>query len=281
MSFNINVLISTEEQLEAIYTKSDLLKNNNARIYLESSVFYSKSKNIISMLSGLELYLCGPYVLREEDKNKLQDIILSKCFKGILIRNIETLGFLECLKNASCVEDFDLKIVIDSSMYVLNHDALMMLKTCSSFEIGEIYSSFELNEKEQRQLYEEINRLDNKVLYSNVIYGRIPMMISANCVKKTLGGCNHQREFIYIDDRMKKKLPVITDCSYCYNIIYNTVPLALNKSMRRFLEIGNVRIDFTNESLEETEKILDYYFGIEKVFPVAEYTTGHLRRGVE
>lgn len=41
------------------------------------------------------------------------------------------------------------------------------------------------------------------------------------------------------------------------------------------------RLDFLRETKSQIEKILDYYFGKNTEFPIAEYTTGHYKRGVE
>ena len=53
-----------------------------------------------------------------------------------------------------------------------------------------------------------------------MIYGRIPVMVSAQCLKKSRGLCDHRRELLYLEDRKGRKLPVTTHCRDCINQIW-------------------------------------------------------------
>lgn len=110
-------------------------------------------------------------------------------------------------------------------------------------------------------------------------------MISANCLNKTRGVCNKKQQIIILKDRYEKKFPVYTDCFSCYNIIYNSVPLSLHKLFEKKMNPGgNYRLDFTTENQNETMQIIRYFSGISENYQAPfykEYTTGHLKRGVE
>ena len=54
------------------------------------------------------------------------------------------------------------------------------------------------------------------------IYGRIPLMISAQCIRNNLSGCSHISDVQYIKDRYGIYFPVKNYCSECYNVIYNS-----------------------------------------------------------
>ena len=71
-----------------------------------------------------------------------------------------------------------------------------------------------------------------------IVYGRLPLMHSAQCVRKNTFGCNGQEERLVLKDRYDKEFPVVCYCrpwkmgntkaaESCYNIIYNSLPYGL------------------------------------------------------
>lgn len=117
-----------------------------------------------------------------------------------------------------------------------------------------------------------------------MLYGRLPLMLSANCLKKTSGVCKKEAGYVKLSDRCQKEFPVYTDCNYCYNIIYNSVPLSLHKPFSEGKLTGICRLDFTTETKEEAARIIEYFkepeHAVSEPF-YREFTTGHYKRGVE
>ena len=126
------------------------------------------------------------------------------------------------------------------------------------------------------------------------------MMLTANCVFGTGGGCrkgksgsmkggnrysalteqDEKEHIAMLRDRYGRTFPVLADCRHCMNIIYNSVPYSLRQEMSRWEGNAGLRMDFTLENGEEVEELLDSFIG-GKAFPHGEYTTGHEKRGVE
>lgn len=113
------------------------------------------------------------------------------------------------------------------------------------------------------------------------IYGRIPLMISAQCIQNNLSGCSHISDVQYIKDRYGIYFPVKNYCSECYNVIYNSRPLHLFsvKEELQSLGAGSFRFSFTIESARQTQEILEQYEH-QTSFEM-EHTCGHYKRGVE
>ena len=123
-----------------------------------------------------------------------------------------------------------------------------------------------------------------------VIYGHYPMMISAQCIKKTCGKCDKNSSLVKLKDRYGKYFPVKNNCTECYNTIYNTAPLILFPYRKELEKMGihAYRISFTTEQGPQVKQILHLY---EKIFLnwenslqelyTGEYTGGHYKRGVE
>ena len=161
----------------------------------------------------------------------------------------------------------------------------------------------ELNERELHTL--DISDMEM------IVYGRTPMMISAQCIKKSLGCCG-KTGIVWIKDRTGKSIPVETICKDCYNINYNIVPLSMIGIKERILSLSPraVRIHLTIEDRVQSSNILKAYAdtyassdihsslsgsktaarstarrgscgGRTDTEPVPEYTRGHFSRGVE
>jgi len=119
------------------------------------------------------------------------------------------------------------------------------------------------------------------------IYGRAPLMVTANCVKKTTGNCmadcTHGSFDWKLNDRKNKMSLVYANCIHCYNEIFNSVPTSLHRQMVDIMKSGfnSFRIDFTNEDNKLIEQILAYYVTDNRKgsFPVNEYTTAHISKG--
>ena len=110
-----------------------------------------------------------------------------------------------------------------------------------------------------------------------LVYGHLPMMVSAGCVQKTLGHCRNVPGMTTITDRYRKDFVVKHECDYCYNVIYNSVPLSFHTREKELRKIAAPiwRYDFTKETDTQVHAVL------RGEFPFSEYTTGHLKRGVE
>lgn len=147
---------------------------------------------------------------------------------------------------------------------------------------NQITVSLELNNK-------ELQELSDSAYMEFVLYGRLPLMFSANCIQKTTQTCiadtNSVQNIYSLMDRYKNVFPILQNCCHCYNILYNTVPLSLHVQLENLKEqqYGSYRLDFTVESGSETRKILAYYCDTTNSvqFPLEHYTNGHYKRGVE
>ena len=129
---------------------------------------------------------------------------------------------------------------------------------------------------------------NSSIIPEKIVYGHIPMMVTANCVFKTTGKCLKQTggsDLTRISDRYRKKFTVAANCMHCMNIIYNSVPLSLHMSLDKWKDSAAYRIDFTVEDYKMSLAIMEYFLevinGKNGNLPYTEYTTGHEKRGVE
>lgn len=220
-----------------------------------------------------EVFLAMPPVFREQTGKRYEKLFDRLCrmeIDGYLIRNYEELEFLQ--------KRGDFFIQLDHNLYTYSD---WTRKTFFDCGVSRDTIPLELNGKELRAR----NCRESEL----VLYGYLPLMVTAGCLHKSLGHCEKREELLFLKDRYGKYFPVKNNCKNCYNIIYNSAPLALFGMCRELeeLEAASYRLQFTIEEREEVEKILSIF---EDVFQnnrewdkncLKDYTNGHMKRGVE
>lgn len=257
----------TREQLEAILKRSFVTSvYADTQMYTYASFIEELKADVTKVHEqGKEFYLRLPVIFREhtakrfqEQKEQLRGIHLD----GVVVRNYEELSFFK--------ENFSLlPIVADHNLYTYNDYAKYAF---AKLNIVRDTIPLELNQK-------EIRKRDNHNS-EMVIYGYYPLMNTAGCVHKNTKSCDKNSVVTYLKDRYQVLFPVKNYCQDCYNVIYNSVPVALFQEKERLRSYGitNLRLDFSIETRKEAENVLDLYEGFgEKI----EYTNGHYKRGVE
>ncbi len=293
---DIHVLVSSKEQLGVAlgYLAGDSHKKKIERIYVDSKLLLGEEKDSvlkdlkIAADAGTEVIAALPYVTREEKIDGTLDIItlINICkagnLCGLLVRNLEQLGYLRD-------NNYLGKVICDYGVYVWNVESFKLLSECTKgdFSVDEISVPYELTIHEAKDVTVAVKSIcDVPVTYN--IYGHVPMMISAGCVKKTTDRCSGKNgsvhsEKMHMIDRMGNDMTVTTDCRNCYNVIWNTDPTVLLGKMKTIDDIGifdHYRIDFTIESGNDTRDVLESFIN-DKAFEKKNYTTGHYKRGVE
>ena len=260
----IDILVSTYEQLAVA------AEHPCRRIYIDSDLYVKQYRQIsecIKVHGNPEYYLALPYVLRARDEDYLRQLaklVNGSPVRGFLIRNLEEAVYVTSLGD-------NYAIVPDAGLYIFNSGSMRFFANYSN----EYTIPYELNGKEAGQLTRYAHRIGMRS--TMIMYSRIPMMVTANCVGKTAGKCPPDGE-MWIKDRYGTSFMVETNCTHCYNIIYNSVPYSLHLQQKEADKVGADirRYDFTVESGEDCRWILEG-----KDFPYEKYTTGHLKRGVE
>lgn len=271
----LTVSVETKTQLNAV-----LESHYVERIYASITLFEQKEyKNQITQYiksakeKGKQCYLALPYIVRKNQLNYLSndlEYFVNEGLDGYLIRNLETLYLLKEKNLLS-------HAITDANLYTYNHEAQRFYKLLG---IPEDTIPYELNKG-------EIAHRDN----SNsemIIYGYQPLMISAQCVKKNFSKCNKNSDTMLLVDRYKKNFHVQCVCDYCYNIIYNSIPLGLLKEAAQVQSYGikSYRLNFTTESQARVNELLSQFYRAYYLDECPEgtsdqFTKGHLKRGVE
>ncbi len=235
---------------------------------------------------------------------------------AVLIRTLDELGQLwniagqEPFLNGSSgnlKESMSPELVFDYTVYAFNRESALLLRRLGARsltfpveltrrELMNLRRSLDSERREGRTVFPCIDsrfELDSDrdqaeafpgdpdggkeaLFWELPVYGRFPMMVSANCVLKSCGRCGHGNDTAFLIDRMGKRMPVKTYCRYCYNQIYNADPYCVYDLPEEIkgLSPDSVRYDFSSETKEEARRILS------GCLPET-FTRGHFRHGVE
>ena len=261
--------VRTAEQMEVILEEEAI-----GRIYADCTMFpriWEKDSYVewITKVhaAGKEIYLVMPYIFRERTRKQYEaayNRIFGAGWDGILIANYESFAFLK-------EHGYTGRIMTDYNLYEFNQESRKFWKEKGVFEFT---APVELTERELQDLRVK----DGEV----IVYGYLPMMISAGCIQKTTRGCLKRSGQTTITDRYRNPFVVKNECDYCYNILYNYVPLYLGDRMEEVYQIGpgRIRLMFTTERQQEVRQILSAYFE-GKELPEGTYTRGHWKRGIK
>lgn len=227
--------------------------------------------------AGKKAGICLPHVLRENSSRQLSACKEQwRVFDRIQPRSFDGLGLLRDVWGVGTE-----RILLDHSLYVFSREAWNSYRDASGYT-----ASLELNKRELVHMPNEAAEF--------LLYGRIPLMISAQCVYKNYECCHKNDPSsgrnLCLHDRYGREFPIQRRCADCYNIIYNSQPLFLFQHAEELdkLGFGSYRIAFTWESSGKIREILDLYEeafvrhrSVETPSGRDRFTNGHFKRGVE
>lgn len=245
------VCVANKEQLEI--TKKHSL---NAFIGLDYKL-YSEVKTDAS-----DTIVLFPDICRNGDFKEIEKIIdacTEENIAGVLVKNYDELELV--YKSA-----YKGMVIAGPELYAFNSESADALKQfCDKLVLP-----FELSKQEIKE-----EKLTGEYVFA---YGRIPLMHTANCVQKTSFSCNKNEgdRFLYLKDRTGTDFPVLRNCDFCFNTIYNSVPTCLFDEkvfLKDYLKI----ISFTDEGESEITEVLKAYKAGSKI---KSYTKAYFNKGV-
>lgn len=233
---------------------------------------------------GKECLLLLPHIYRAEAKRYFDAHLreLSEAgFDGAVIRAWEEAELIARWRREGVF--FPKITVFDHGLYSFNSLSEEWMEQMLPGETIRFTAPLELNSRE----------LEEKGIRGEelMVYGNIPMMVTAQCLKKTLEGCTGRPELLWMRDRKGKEFPVKNHCRFCYNTIYNSSPLSLlaDRSLIERLGPSVLRLSFTTEQPERIREVLkafseEFISGTKKGGAPelsGEFTRGHFKRGAE
>ncbi|MBQ7534118.1 MAG: U32 family peptidase [Stomatobaculum sp.] len=276
MTPRLHVTAETEEQLFAALDEEEVHDLSFTAEALPPERWKKTAEQIRA--AGKRTVFCFPQIFREEAARFFEmhrKELTGAGFDAFVIRSLEEPGFLRSLFSDAGV--LLPELWYDWNVYGMNRRAERILTEDGA---SRLTLPIELNFQELKAL-----GCTGKEL---VVSGRLPMMVTAQCLKRTGPGCDKKPGILYLKDRKAQEMPVKNSCVFCYNTILNSAPLSLcgMAEQVRGLHPASVRVLLTVESGRESRGVIraaaaSFIRRETAAEPYEVFTRGHMKRGVE
>lgn len=269
----ITMLVTNMQQAEKIYSIQEV-----CAVYYDFNMFLRQKADRQRIAECVkrceetqkECVIVLPHILRGKNGAVIKAFIQECLTAGadtFLVRGLEELGLLAGFGEKEALKG-RIKVIADANMYTWNSQALAFLKEmCQHVEL--IRTTYPLEQTAEEMIQGELPR-------ELVVYTRIPLMVSEQCVKKTLGECDSQAKRTRVFANHSQYF-VQSVCSMCYSVMYDSKIYDISDLKEK---IAAVKPDFIRYELVDSEGmqpdlILQDRTNCEKV------TRGHFELGVE
>lgn len=189
----------------------------------------------------------------------------------------------------------DAKAYLDSGFHGVQMQNISLAEDFSGYNVYggfrlNVFNSYSLDEFKQLNFktvelspelnIKQIRALSKSVPVQAMVYGRLPLMVTENCIIRNGNKCPCNGENS-ITDRMGMKFPVIKDGEICRSVVLNCKKTFVAFDMDKIKNAGVdfFRIYFTDEHFDECKKICNTYL-YDGEFKPDDFTKGHFFKGV-
>ena len=215
--------------------------------------------------------LALPHILRGKDSQKGRQLMENWLAAGadtFLVRSLEQLGLLKELSRSAII-----RVITDANLYTWNTRAeQFLLKTTGTQKNLRIIRTTMPLELTAQELAQTKNAVLPREL---IVYTHLPLMVSEQCVKKTLGKCDGANGRMTMTG-YRQQYQVQSVCDLCYSILYDDTVLDISKPETLIDKAApdSIRYEFIEETAEP-DKVLTGRQNCEKT------GRGHFELGVE
>jgi putative protease len=206
-----------------------------------------------------------PRVIFDSEKKRVTGLLNAASELGIRDALIGNIGHLQYAKSLGFQPRGDF------GLNVFNSQSLRTIK-----DLGFISAtlSFELR-------MEAIRDLSKVIDAELIVYGRLPLMLTENCIIKCSTGVCSCDNFSGLKDKQGASFPVVSEYR-CRNVVLNSKKLFLADKRNETAALGlwAERLMFTTENAHECAAVMKRYLGQGDYEP-GTYTRGLYFRGVE
>ncbi len=252
---------------EGVYTCSvlDINQYRAVKNYKFEHIYlplYIVEQNIEELIKDKDrVVIILPAIMKGSEREGYKERLLRLKSAGFIKAEISTIDALDI------AEGFD--IYGSCRMNITNSVALF---EAASMGFDKLCLSAEMNLPQIRDIA--------KCTQCEIIaYGRIPLMITENCILKNIKKCPCT-SCEYITDRTGARFPVIKDGDICRSVVLNSVPLYMADRLEDLKSAGadSLRLIFTTETEAECRQVCKAYQEGGQVRDI-DYTRLHYLKG--
>ena len=238
-----------------------------ALLYMPLSMAVSRDPAVTAALQSLRVAVVLPRVVLPGQWDAILQQLNQAWALGVRDALVGNIGMIDPVRRVG----FELHG--DFGLNVFNSGSA---NTYAGMGLSSLTVSFELT-------LPQIRDLSKPVPTELIAFGRVPMMITENCViHSRTGSCTCGSGSTNLVDRTGSRFPVMRDGDTCRNVIYNSRKLYWADRLGELQNLGlwALRLNFTTENDQQVNTILqDYARG--GTFDPGVSTRGLYLRGVE
>ena len=255
------IQVRTEEQLT-----SELADLRPAYLYVPAMFMAEQPRLVLPFVEkGTVPVAVLPRIINERQMGEVRSTLQRLFDYGVNEALVGNIGHVMLAKEAG------MKVRADFGMNAFNSYTMEMLRQMGFLSAT---ASFELRIS---QIKDMAKPLDTEL----IIYGRLPLMVSDQCIiRESSGRCTCQTP-AQMADRMGSVFPVVKEFG-CRNVVYNAHKLYLADKKEDLYSAGlwGLRMMFTTESPRECVEVAKGYMGLSDYKPNV-LTRGLYYRGVD
>ena len=259
----LTVQVTTREQLTP-----NLLNTETAMLYVPMHLLMADPNMTLRLVERGRLAVALPRVVHDPEMAKLQQDLSTLRQWGVRDALVGNLGLIIPAREAG------MRIHGDFGLNVFNSISMNVMK---SLEIVSAVPSFEMT-------LPQIRDLSKAVSAELIAYGRLPLMLTENClIRGRTGECTCQTETsVKLTDKTGADFPIIKDGDSCRSVLLNGKKLSWLDRQEDLNKLGlwALRLYFTTENSREVDRVLGDYLNPQPFDP-GSCTRGLYLRGVE
>ena len=231
------IQVTTKEQITP-----GLLRLNPAVLYVPLHILVEDPSFTKQLTRRFHVAAALPRIVHDKEMDKLHNDLREVRKMGVQEALVGNLGLLLPVREAGMAirGDFGLNIYNSIAMYTLKE-----------MEVQSIALSFEMT-------MPQIRDLSKAVPAELLIYGRMPLMVTENClIKGKSGECACHLGPTKLVDKTGAEFPVIRDGNHCRSILLNGKKLSWLDRQNDLVKLGlwGMRLYFTTENAREVERV--------------------------
>ncbi len=245
----------------------ELLGFQPALLYMPLHLVVSGHPSVTAALQTVPVCAVLPRVIFEEQWDPVFRQLAQAKALGVRDALAGNLGMIDPLRRAGYIVHGDFGLNVFNSGSANLYAALGCASLTASFELT----------------LPQIRDLSKPVPMELISYGRLPLMITENCIiHSRTGTCTCGSSRTGLVDRTGSRFPVLRDGNTCRSVIYNSRKLYWGDKLSELTDLGlwALRLNFTTENDQQVNTVLqDHLRG--GTFDPGVNTRGLYLRGVE
>jgi len=231
------VQVTTREQITP-----GLLRLNPAVLYVPLHILAEDPGFTKQLVRRFHVAAALPRIVHDREMNTLRENLQEVYKMGVREVLVGNLGLMLPAREAGMTIRGDYGLNIYNSMAVY---------TLKELELASATLSFEMN-------LPQIRDVSKAVPCELLVYGRLPLMVTENClIKGKTGECACQLGPTKLVDKTGAEFPVIRDGNNCRSVLLNGKKLSWLDRQSDLAKLGlwGVRLYFTTENAKEVDRV--------------------------